>query len=81
MKCPFCHFLNSHVKDSRPLDDFLAIKRRRLCSNCGARFTTYERIEFNEIKVIKKDGKRKPLDSQKIRRSLEIALRKRLIEE
>ncbi len=81
MKCPFCHFINSNVKDSRPSNDGASIKRKRICSNCGARFTTYERIEFNEIKVIKKDGKIKAFDSQKILRSLEIALRKRELPE
>ncbi|WPX96480.1 transcriptional regulator NrdR [Candidatus Bandiella euplotis] len=77
MKCPFCDFLDTQVKDSRPSDDNINIKRRRFCNNCGARFTTYEAVEVREIKVIKRSGEKRPLDAQKLLRSLEIATRKR----
>ncbi|MFQ3306966.1 MAG: transcriptional repressor NrdR [Candidatus Midichloriaceae bacterium] len=77
MKCPFCDSLNTQVKDSRPADEYAVIKRRRLCHQCLARFTTYERIYTREIRVIKKNGSKKPLDAQKILRSIEIATRKR----
>ncbi len=79
MKCPFCGFLDSQVKDSRPSEDNSSIKRRRSCHNCGARFTTYEIVEIREIKVVKRSGEKRPLDAQKLLRSLEIATRKRPI--
>lgn len=79
MKCPFCGFLDSQVKDSRPSDDGLAIKRRRQCPSCGARFTTFERIETREIKVAKKSGDVRPFDINKLVRSIEVAIRKRPI--
>src|SRR4051812_46043096 len=77
MKCPFCSFPDSQVKDSRPSDDGLSIKRRRLCINCGARFTTFERIENRELRVIKRSGEIRPFDSSKVLRSIEVACRKR----
>ncbi len=79
MKCPFCGFLSTQVKDSRPSDDNSSIKRRRICNNCGAKFTTYERIEVREVMVIKRNGSKRPFDIQKLLRSLEIATRKRSI--
>ena len=77
MKCPFCNFIDTQVKDSRPLEDSEAIKRRRYCSSCGGRFTTTERRELPEIKVIKRSGAKKNFDAQKILQSLRIATRKR----
>ena len=81
MKCPFCGFLSTQVKDSRPSDDNSSIKRRRICNNCGAKFTTYERIEVREVMVIKRNGSKRPFDIQKLLRSLEIATRKRSIDQ
>jgi transcriptional repressor NrdR len=77
MKCPFCGFLETQVKDSRPSDDGTSIRRRRFCSECGGRFTTFERIELRELFVLKTNGKREPFNREKIKRSLAIALRKR----
>lgn len=79
MKCAFCHFSDTQVKDSRPNEDGTCIKRRRFCLNCGARFTTYERIETREIKVIKRNGVEKTFDRIKLLKSIEIAARKRLV--
>lgn len=81
MKCPFCSFPDSQVKDSRPSEDGLTIKRRRLCSNCEARFTTFERIETRELKVLKRSGEIRPYDSSKVLRSIEVACRKRPVSE
>ncbi len=77
MKCPFCGFLETQVKDSRPSDDGTSIRRRRFCSECGGRFTTFERIELRELFVLKTNSKREPFNREKIKRSLAIALRKR----
>ncbi|MCE2991996.1 MAG: transcriptional regulator NrdR [Candidatus Jidaibacter sp.] len=79
MKCPFCAFLDTQVKDSRPSDDGMSIKRRRQCPSCGARFTTFERVENREIKIIKKNGEVRPFDINKLIRSIEVATRKRPI--
>jgi transcriptional repressor NrdR len=77
MKCPFCGFADSQVKDSRPSDDALSIKRRRYCLSCGARFTTFERVETRELKVIKRNDEIRPFDMNKLVRSIEVATRKR----
>ena len=77
MKCPFCAYYDTQVKDSRPNEDGLSIKRRRQCSKCNNRFTTIEKMQLREIFVVKKDGERKPFEREKILRSLNIALRKR----
>lgn len=77
MKCPFCDFHESQVKDSRPSDDGFNIKRRRYCPQCTARFTTFERLEVRELKVIKRNLTKRPFDSNKIVRSIEVAVRKR----
>ena len=79
MKCPFCFFIDSQVKDSRPSEDGLSIKRRRFCPNCGGRFTTFERVEMRELKIIKRSGEVRPFDSNKLTRSIEVATRKRPI--
>jgi len=77
MRCPFCAHENSQVKDSRPSEDGAAIRRRRQCEACGARFTTFERVQLREVTVVKKDGKREPFDRDKLSRSISIACRKR----
>jgi transcriptional repressor NrdR len=80
MRCPFCGTDDTQVKDSRPTDDRGAIRRRRFCPNCGARFTTFERVQLRELTVIKKNGHREPFDRDKLARSIYIALRKRPFE-
>tara|TARA_B100000678_G_scaffold291409_1_gene308182 strand:- start:35526 stop:35972 length:447 start_codon:yes stop_codon:yes gene_type:complete len=68
------------VRDSRPAEDNTVVRRRRSCGNCGARFTTFERVQLREITVIKRDGKRTPFVREKLLRSITIALRKRPFE-
>jgi transcriptional repressor NrdR len=80
MRCPFCGHEDSQVKDSRPTDDGAAIRRRRQCEACGARFTTFERIQLRDIWVIKSEGRRQPFDRDKLARSIDIACRKRPID-
>ena len=80
MRCPFCGNDDTQVKDSRPTEDNSAIRRRRQCANCGARFTTFERVQLRELTVIKSNGKREPFDRDKLLRSMQIALRKRPVE-
>ena len=81
MRCPFCGFADSQVKDSRPAEDSASIRRRRQCPACGGRFTTYERVQLRELKVVKRDGVREPFDRDKLQRSVSIALRKRDVPE
>ncbi len=81
MKCPSCHEDNDRVIDSRASHDGFAIRRRRECTKCGHRYTTYERIENAIVKLIKKDGSRQPFDRAKIKRGLEVACWKRSISE
>lgn len=80
MRCPFCQNEDTQVRDSRPTEDGAAIRRRRQCSACGARFTTFERVQLRELIVLKRSGKRSPFDRDKLSRSVEIALRKRPFE-
>ena len=80
MRCPFCGHEETQVKDSRPTDDNTAIRRRRSCANCGARFTTFERIQLRELTVVKSNGQREPFDRDKVMRSMRVALRKRPVE-
>jgi transcriptional repressor NrdR len=80
MRCPFCGNEDTQVKDSRPTEDNTAIRRRRFCPECSARFTTFERVQLRELTVIKKTGKRVPFDRDKLARSIQIALRKRPVE-
>ncbi|MEM6903248.1 MAG: transcriptional regulator NrdR [Pseudomonadota bacterium] len=80
MRCPFCSNPDTQVKDSRPTEDNAAIRRRRFCPQCGARFTTFERVQLRELTVIKSDGKREPFDRDKIMRSMQVALRKRPVD-
>ncbi|MGB0381872.1 MAG: transcriptional repressor NrdR [Alphaproteobacteria bacterium] len=77
MRCPFCGNDETQVKDSRPTEDNAAIRRRRNCSGCGARFTTFERVQLRELIVLKKTGKKVPFERDKLYRSVSIALRKR----
>ena len=81
MRCPFCSHPDTQVKDSRPTEDNTAIRRRRACPECGARFTTFERAHLRELTVIKANGKREPFDRDKLERSMRIALRKRPVDE
>ncbi len=81
MRCPFCQSEESQVKDSRPTEDSSAIRRRRVCNGCGARFTTFERIQLRELMVKKSNGKIQVFDRDKISRSMSVALRKRPIDE
>ena len=80
MRCPYCGSLDTQVKDSRPADDSASIRRRRVCPDCGGRFTTFERVQLRELVVVKKSGRRVPFDRDKLMRSLEIALRKRAVD-
>jgi transcriptional repressor NrdR len=77
MRCPFCAHEDSQVKDSRPSEDGAAIRRRRQCEACGARFTTFERVQLRDLTVVKKNGEREPFDRDKLARSIAIACRKR----
>ncbi|HQT54119.1 MAG: transcriptional regulator NrdR [Phenylobacterium sp.] len=80
MRCPFCGHLESQVKDSRPSEDGAAIRRRRLCPECGGRFTTFERVQLRELTILKRSGRRTPFERDKLARSIAIATRKRPIE-
>ncbi len=80
MQCPFCKSEETQVKDSRPAEDGSSIRRRRACPACGARFTTFERVQLRDMTVIKSDGRRQPFDRDKIMKSMQIALRKRPVE-
>jgi len=80
MRCPFCSHEDTQVKDSRPTEDNSAIRRRRQCPACGARFTTFERVQLRELVVVKKSGKREAFERDKLERSIRIALRKRPVE-
>ena len=81
MRCPHCGALDTQVRDSRPSEDHAAIRRRRSCPTCAARFTTFERVQLRELTIIKRSGRRAPFDREKLGRSIEIALRKRPIGE
>ena len=81
MRCPFCAHDDSQVKDSRPTEDGAAIRRRRQCESCGARFTTFERIQLRELTILKSERRREPFERDKLARSVAIACRKRPIEQ
>lgn len=81
MRCPFCGDEDTQVKDSRPSEDGVAIRRRRACPHCGQRFTTVERVQLRELSVIKSDGRRVPFDREKLARSIRIAMRKRPVDD
>ncbi|MDD3587843.1 MAG: ATP cone domain-containing protein [Thermoguttaceae bacterium] len=81
MKCPFCRGKNDRVVDTRASDDGFVVRRRRLCLSCLKKFTTYERIEVTNVRVIKRDGTRVPFDRAKLRQGIERACWKRPISE
>jgi transcriptional repressor NrdR len=81
VRCPFCAHDDSQVKDSRPTEDGAAIRRRRQCESCGARFTTFERIQLRELTILKSEGRKEPFERDKLARSVAIACRKRPIEQ
>ncbi len=81
MRCPYCGGVDTQVKDSRPTEDNAAIRRRRFCPACAARFTTFERVQLRDLIITKKDGQKVPFDRDKLARSLHIACRKRPVEE
>lgn len=80
MRCPFCGCEDTQVKDSRPAEDGSSIRRRRQCSACGGRFTTFERVQLRELVVVKNSGRKTPFDRDKLMRSVNIALRKRNVD-
>lgn len=77
MKCPYCGHVDTQVKDSRPSEDGLTIRRRRFCPECNSRFTTFERVQLRELTLVKKNGERRIFDRDKLLRSIQIAVRKR----
>ena len=81
MRCPFCGYLETQVKDSRPAEDNAAIRRRRSCPSCTARFTSYERVQLRELTVKKSTGETEPFSRDKLYNSMALALRKRPVEE
>ncbi len=80
MRCPFCGHAESQVKDSRPSEEGASIRRRRLCPECGGRFTTFERVQLRELTIVKRSGRRAPFDREKLVRSLLVAIRKRPVD-
>jgi len=80
MRCPYCGSVDTQVKDSRPSEDNSSIRRRRVCQDCGGRFTTFERVQLRELMVLKRSGRRVPFDRDKLVRSVQIALRKRSVD-
>src|SRR4029453_1442719 len=92
MRCPFCGNEDTQVKDSRPTEDSSAIRRRRQCANCGARFTTFERVQLRELTIVKSNGRREartrvkrhgsrePFDPDKLVRAMQVSLRKRAVD-
>ncbi len=80
MRCPYCQSADTQVKDSRPAEDGVSIRRRRVCPDCGGRFTTFERVQLRDLVVVKKSGRRVPFDREKLARSMEVALRKRNVD-
>ncbi|WP_265515484.1 transcriptional regulator NrdR [Nitratireductor luteus] len=80
MRCPYCQSEDTQVKDSRPAEDGIAIRRRRACPDCGGRFTTFERVQLRDLVVVKRSGRKVPFDRDKLARSFDIALRKRNVE-
>jgi transcriptional repressor NrdR len=80
MRCPFCGHEDTQVKDSRPTEDNTAIRRRRFCPGCGARFTTFERVQLRELTVLKRNNQREVFDRDKLARSMSVACRKRPVD-
>jgi len=81
MRCPFCLHNDTQVKDSRPTEDNAAIRRRRFCADCGSRFTTFERVQLRDLMILKKNGQRVPFERDKLIRSVQLACRKRPVDE
>ncbi len=81
MRCPFCAHENSQVKDSRPAEDGAAIRRRRQCDGCAARFTTFERVQLREVSVVKSGDRREPFARNKLEQSITLACRKRGVDQ
>ena len=81
MRCPFCLHNDTQVKDSRPTEDNAAIRRRRFCVDCGSRFTTFERVQLRDLMILKKNGQRVPFERDKLIRSIQLACRKRPVDE
>jgi len=81
MRCPYCGNEDTQVKDSRPTEDNTSIRRRRFCTACGGRFTTFERVQLRELTIIKTHGRRVPFERDKLMRSVQIAMRKRPVEQ
>ena len=81
MHCPFCGADDTQVKDSRPTEDNAAIRRRRFCADCNSRFTTFERVQLRDLMVLKKGGQRVPFERDKLIRSIQLATRKRPVDE
>lgn len=81
MRCPFCAHDDTQVKDSRPTEDNASIRRRRQCSSCGARFTTFERVQLREVVVVKSGERREPFERSKLEQSVALACRKRSIDQ
>ncbi len=81
MRCPFCAHEDTQVKDSRPAEDNSSIRRRRQCSSCGARFTTFERVQLREVTIVKSGDRREPFDRSKLEQSVALACRKRGIDQ
>jgi len=79
MKCPFCASEETQVLESRAVEEGKAVRRRRECSKCSKRFTTYEKTRNNFLWVVKKDGKREPFDKEKIKRGILRAIEKRSV--
>ncbi|NKB52005.1 MAG: transcriptional repressor NrdR [Rhizobiaceae bacterium] len=77
MRCPYCNCDDTQVKDSRPTEDNTSIRRRRICADCGGRFTTFERVQLRELTVVKKSGRKVPFDRDKLANSISLAVRKR----
>ena len=81
MRCPFCGHSDTQVKDSRPTEDNAAIRRRRSCPECGARWTTFERVQLREMSILKKNGRKELFEREKLTRSLRVALQKRPVDD
>jgi len=80
MRCPYCMNSDTQVKDSRPTEENTVIRRRRVCADCGGRFTTFERIQLRELTIVKNTGRKVPFERDKLMRSVQVALRKRPVD-
>ena len=80
MRCPYCMNADTQVKDSRQTEENTVIRRRRVCADCGGRFTTFERIQLRELTIVKNTGRKVPFERDKLMRSVQVALRKRPVE-